>query len=150
MHIYEILFYAVIGGITIITGIIVDRRLNKAKRAYKKQYQAQVERIQHTWEKVTVPAECIDVLNADTTIHKEEYRRGEDPIEHITRTRIYLYPVIDGEKQEFVKIIDKDHTVIGFKIRAKGAVDIYFSYDDNPDFYIDLVFLEEEIQFNQS
>ena len=144
MNKYEIASYVIIGVLAIFLYFILRYHHKISRRVLKKRYNDHLKKIRQTWEKVKVPAECIDVLKLNSNIHK-----GEEIIEHITRTRIYLYPVIDGKIQEFIKEIEEEHTVVEFNIKARGTVDVYLSTDSCSDFYIDLDFLEKELMFNQ-
>jgi len=126
---------------------VVSYYNRKLKKENEQQNEVVIKKIKREWRKVTVNESAIDILETDRVIHLEDPGRYEDPIQHITSSTIYFYPILNGVKQKYVRAIDMDNTILEFKIRANGSIDLYFSDNDDSDFYVDLSFLDKEISF---
>jgi len=119
----------------------------KLKKENEQQNEVVIKKIKREWRKVTVKESAIDILETDRVIHLEDPGRYEEPIQYITSSTIYFYPILNGVKQKYVRTIDMDNTILEFKIRANGSVDLYFADIEDSDFYVDLSFLDKEISF---
>jgi len=126
---------------------VVSYYNRKLKKENEQQNEEVIKKIKREWRKVTVNESAIDILETDRVIHLEDPGRYEEPIQYITSSTIYFYPILNGVKQKYVRAIDMDNTILEFKIRANGSIDLYFSDNDDSDFYVDLSFLDKEISF---
>lgn len=65
----------------------------------------------------------------------------------VSRTKILCKQKIDGQTiNEFSTIVNKDTTIVKFKLKMRDYVSVYFLDNlDNENYFIDLEFLNEEI-----
>lgn len=69
----------------------------------------------------------------------------------IQRSKVLCQQIIDGKIiKEFSTTIDMDITIVEFKLKMRDYVSVYIPVDfDNENYFIDLEFLNEEIDKNK-
>lgn len=137
------------------------KKFNRWKKAKKSDF---IKDIRENWKELRIKTEDCVVINFDTkvnknsatysmSIEKESFYdwMNRDPkridLVDVSRTKILCKQKIDGQTiNEFFTIVNKDTTIVEFKLRMRDYVSIYFLDNlDNENFFIDLEFLNEEI-----
>ncbi len=123
-----------------------------------------VKDVRKNWKEVKIKTEDCIVINFATKVNKNSaiYSMtnekesfydwiNRDPkridLVGISRSKILCQQRIDGQiTNEFSTIIDMDTTIVEFKLKMRDYVSVYFPDNfDNENYFIDLEFLNEEI-----
>lgn len=137
------------------------KKFNRWKKAKKSDF---IKDIRENWKELRIKTEDCVVINFDTkvnknsatysmSIEKESFYdwMNRDPkridLVDVSRTKILCKQKIDGQTiNEFSTIVNKDTTIVEFKLRMRDYVSVYFLDNlDNENYFIDLEFLNEEI-----
>ncbi len=121
----------------------------------------------NNWKEFRIDSKDIVVINFDTKIDKNSdayYLIKEDETFYdyinknpnreelidLSRTKILLPYKQDGKVvKKFSSIVDYDKTVVDFKIRLKDYVSVYLNNFSEDEYFVDLGFLKEEIDFSK-
>jgi len=129
-----------------------------------------VEEVRNNWKEIKIKSiDCV-IINFDTKVDRNSsgyLLSNEDEDENflewiskdsqredlvdLHRTKI-LCKYREGEKitKEFSTTVDMDKTVVEFKLRLRDYISVYVPNDsDEENYFIDLEFLNEEIDFTK-
>ena len=140
------------------------RKFNRWQKNIKTEF---VKNVRETWKEIRIKTDDCIVINFDTKVNKnsptysltneneslyewiERDRKRVDLID-LSRSKVLCKYKLNGEKTiEFSTTIDMDKTIVEFKLRMKDYVSVYISEEfDNENYFIDLEFLNEEIDLN--
>lgn len=124
--------------------------------------------IRKNWKELRINTEQIIIINFETKVDKnsppysltndnetfsEWFSRNPNREELIDlpRTKILCtYKESKNVTREFSTIINKDQTVVEFKLRLQNYISVYIpDAFDGENYFIDLEFLQEEIDFTK-
>ncbi len=137
------------------------KKFNRWRKGNKSEF---VKDVRKNWKEVRIKTEDFTVINFDTKVNKNSATysmtnekesfydwMNRDPkridLVDISRSKILCQQKIDGQiTNEFSTTVDMDITIVEFKLRMRDYVSVYFPDDfDNENYFIDLEFLNEEI-----
>ena len=137
------------------------KKFNRWRKANKSEF---VKNVRENWKEVRIKTEDCVVINFDTKVNKNSATysmtnekesfydwMNRDPkridLVDIPRSKILCKNKLDGQiTKEFSTTIDMHITIVEFKLRMRDYVSVYFPDDfDNENYFIDLEFLNEEI-----
>ncbi len=137
------------------------KKFNRWRKGNKSEF---VKDVRKNWKEVRIKTEDCAVINFDTKVNKNSATysmtnekesfydwMNRDPkridLVDIPRSKILCQQKIDGQiTNEFSTTVDMDITIVEFKLRMRDYVSVYFPDDfDNENYFIDLEFLNEEI-----
>lgn len=121
----------------------------------------------NNWKEFRIDSKDIVVINFDTKIDKNsdayflikedetfyDYinkNPNREELIDLSRTKILLQYKEDGKVvKKFSSIVDYDKTVVEFKIRLQDFVSVYLNNFSEDEYFVDLGFLKEEIDFSK-
>ncbi len=126
-----------------------------------------VKKIRNNWKEIKIKTtECL-IINFDTKLNRNSATysltnenenfyewMSKNPqkvnLVDIHRTKILCrYKESEKITKEFSTTVDMDKTVVEFKLRLRDYISVYTSNVDEESYFIDLEFLNEEIDFTK-
>lgn len=140
-----------------------NQEINKNKAAF-------LNEVRRNWKQLKVKSEDCTFINYSTKVDANsaeylsttemvdenfyEWITGDtqkDDLVDLPRTKIWFpYKFSDAETKDFSIIVNMDITVVEFKTKLQDYISIYIPNDSERDnYFIDLEFLNEEIDFTK-